>query len=119
MGGYLSTAASAAVSFMLLLHGMARWSEATAESYSADDLKQALLQAGGIVQLHHEVYAAVGEQAWEEAVKPTFMRNITLRVMRDTNNLLPGPGDILKWASQHQDETREILLRSAPSSPHP
>lgn len=117
MGSYLASILSALSTGVLMMYALGRWIDTPAESYTADDFKRAFIEAGAITQLHNEVYASVGEKAWEEIVKPSFIMNMTMRVALDTNNVLPGPDDLIKWASDHPDETREMLQRYLPPAP--
>lgn len=77
------------------------------------EAKRELLASAGLDRLHHKVYAAVGEQAWEADVKPAFMSAITWETVRETGDPLPGWRDIVKWARAHPQRARELLEAAA------
>jgi hypothetical protein len=77
-------------------------------------IKKTLLEEARLVEIHHLVYDQIGEWFWEETAKPAFIREITLRTIRDTGELFPGVQDILKWAREHPEEAQELMRRYGP-----
>ena len=76
-----------------------------------DELKKMLLDEADLREVHHEVYARVGEKDWEERVKPAFLAEITLAAGRENGTLLPGSNEVLEWVRTHPDEARNLLRR--------
>lgn len=81
--------------------------------------KEALLDSAGLRQRHHEVYAKVGEQTWENQVKPDFLSAITWATVRDTGTLLPDWKDITEWVRAHPEEARRLLDQAAAAAGSP
>lgn len=78
-----------------------------------EELKSRLLDVAGLREVHHEVYAQVGEQDWEARVKPAFIRDITFATIRDNGTLLPDADEIIDWARTHPEAARDLLRRQA------
>src|SRR5262245_46328751 len=76
-------------------------------------LKKDLLQSAGLFELHNEVFAQVGERAWEDRVKPQFLSAVTTATVRDTGNLLPDGRELIDWVRTHPDEARRLLRAAA------
>lgn len=64
---------------------------------------------------HHEVYAQVGEQVWEQVVKPDFMMALSVRIVRDTGNLVPSTREIQDWLYDHEAEAIQLLKAQVPA----
>ena len=73
------------------------------------NLKMDLLREAGLFDLHHKVYAQVGERDWETRVKPGFLSAITWRTARDSGNWIPSSQDIILWVREHPAEARGIM----------
>jgi hypothetical protein len=91
-----------------------QWLDAAQQS-EADTprLKKEFLDSAGLRQLHHEIYQQVGEQAWENRVKPQFLSDVTTAVVRDTGNVLPDSREVIDWVRAHPDEARRLLKAAA------
>lgn len=66
---------------------------------------------------HHEVYAEVGEQLWEQVVKPDFMMAVSVRIVLDTGNLVPSTREIQDWLYDHEAEAIQLLKAQIPAKP--
>jgi len=71
--------------------------------------RQLLLQEAGLEELHHRVYGQVGPEVWEYAVKPEFLRTLTMETIHDTGNPWPEERDVVAWVRGHPGEARRIM----------
>lgn len=75
--------------------------------------KEELLASADLRKLHHRIYEAVGERAWEERVKPDFLMAITAATVRETGDLFPDWRDVVGWVRRHPEEARRYLEGAA------
>jgi hypothetical protein len=75
------------------------------------ELKKTLLKEGELERVHHKVYEKVGEEVWEESVKPDFMRALLLKTISATGNPIPNVTDVINWAKEHKKEANELMER--------
>jgi hypothetical protein len=80
------------------------------EAFSA---KKELLASAGLEQLHHTIFAQVGETKWEREVKPAFLSAITQATARETGELFPDWRTIVGWVRAHPEEARRMLRDAA------
>lgn len=59
--------------------------------------KRELLSSAGLSDLHHAVYAKVGEARWEREVKPAFLGAITHATVRETGDIIPSWRQVVDW----------------------
>jgi len=99
-------------------HASEQWmASADRGAQELDEAKEALLDSAGLRSLHNEIYAKVGEQAWESAVKPDFLSAITQAAARDQGTLFPEWRDVVTWVRTHPAEARRMLQEAAAPRP--
>ncbi|MEE8143148.1 MAG: hypothetical protein V3T77_08610 [Planctomycetota bacterium] len=87
------------------------WAEALPFGQELELAKEELLNSAGLMEAHNLVYQEVGEKAWENSVKPAFLRVLVLRTVVDTWNLFPTWRDVVAWVRAHPQEANEILAQ--------
>ncbi|MCI0659095.1 MAG: hypothetical protein L0170_18735 [Acidobacteria bacterium] len=78
---------------------------------------QDLLASAGLFELHNQVHAKVGPEAWENLVKPQFMSAITYATIRETGNVLPEGRDVVEWVRSHPQEARRLMIEASRLDP--
>lgn len=71
--------------------------------------KEELLGTADLFELHNTVYSEVGPLAWEERVKPDFMRALTMATVEETGMPFPDWRDVVGYARAHPEEARRML----------
>lgn len=74
--------------------------------------REDLVRSAGLFELHNAVYSRVGERAWENEVKPDFLRALTYATIADTGDILPEAQDIVFWVRKNPARAREMLERA-------
>src|SRR5574342_562237 len=103
---------------VLLAVSTARWEYGWENGRRQErEAKRELLAVAGLMELHHKVYAEVGERDWEGRVKPQFLSALTRETVRSTGDLAPDWRDVVRWAREHPERARELLRAAAHKPP--
>lgn len=107
-------AATAILMGILLAHSTGLWMDGMERGASETILaKRELLASAGLFDLHHTVYAKVGEVRWEREVKPAFLGAITRATVRETGELIPSWRQVVDWVRAHPEDARRMLKDAA------
>lgn len=99
---------------LLLAVSTGRWMDGWENGRrEAAEAKTELLRSAGLAELHHKVYAQVGERDWEARVKPDFLSAITRETARANGDLMPNWRDVVDWTRRNPERARELMLRAS------
>jgi hypothetical protein len=74
-----------------------------------DEAKRELVNSADLARIHHEVYAQIGEENWEEFAKPEFLQEIYLRTKEDTGSQAPTWKEVVAWVRENETEANTLL----------
>lgn len=98
----------------LMAHSTHLWFDGMEKGSSKIHIaKKELLASAGLGKLHHTIYAKVGEDRWENQVKPDFLSAITRATVRDSGDPIPSWQMVVEWVRAHPSEARQMLENAA------
>lgn len=99
---------------ILAAHSTSRWMDGIEMgAIEISTAKKELLSSAGLFDLHHTVYAKVGETRWEREVKPEFLSAITRATVLETGDPLPSWRMVVDWVRLHPEDARRMLKNAA------
>lgn len=98
-----------------------RWSEFSSPERlaQAEQSRQKILEGSGVLPLHHEIYAAVGEEAWETTYRDRVATELLKMVVAGTGNPFPTDDETLNWVQGHRTEIHDRLRSLLPTGSQP